>query len=48
LGGGASEDHALVLCPGSSEVKMSVPGGGEYVVPGDEREGYSSKARWKK
>lgn len=36
---GAGEAHELELCAGSSEVKMSVPGGGVYLAPGDEREG---------
>jgi hypothetical protein len=35
-------------CPGSSVLKISVCGGGVYVVLEEEREGYSSNVRWKK
>jgi hypothetical protein len=45
---GASDPHEALPCIGSSDVKMSVCGGGAYVVLVDEREGYSSKVRWKK
>ena len=35
-------------CTGSSDLKMSVCGGGVNVGLDDEREGYSSNVRWKK
>tara|TARA_R110002003_G_scaffold70_43_gene6673 strand:+ start:5989 stop:6162 length:174 start_codon:yes stop_codon:yes gene_type:complete len=45
---GVSDPQDALLWMGSSEVKMSVCGGGVYVVLGDTREGYNSNVRWKK
>lgn len=45
---GDNDPQEAFRCTGSSEVKMSVCGGGVYAVLKGEREGYSSKVRWKK
>jgi hypothetical protein len=45
---GANEPQDAFRCFGSSDVKMFVCGGGVYAVLDREREGYSSKVRWKK
>jgi hypothetical protein len=44
---GANDPQEACRCSGSSDVKMSVCGGGVYAV-WEEREGYSSNVRWKK
>jgi hypothetical protein len=42
---GEKELQEAFRCTGSSDVKMSVWGGGVYVVEERDREGYSSKVR---
>lgn len=45
---GVRGPQEALWCAGSSEVKISVCGGGWKVVSGEERAGESSMVRWKK